>query len=108
MAARKLRTVRPDGTDPDPGEATADGHDGQAARGVSENRRKRSGAPAVRYTVEISEELDFRLSGVAKFRRMRKNALMREMIEMGCARYKIDGALKIAWAESSGQNVAVA
>jgi hypothetical protein len=77
----------------------------EAGPEVAGTPRKRKPKTTIRQTYDLPFDLDFRLTGVAKFVGMRKSAFVLKLLDQGCRGYKIDKALGSAWAETQGQDV---
>lgn len=77
----------------------------RASRPVARKRKRRNPEDVARLNLELPHELDFRVAGVAKYRKMRKSAFVLFALDQCCTGHKIDKALKAAWAESQGEDV---
>jgi hypothetical protein len=77
-------------------------------------KRMRTGRPTkdrskiIRATYESTEELEWRLNGLAKHLRCKKYDLVFKLLDQGCSGFKIDEYLKSAALHILGESVKVA
>jgi hypothetical protein len=99
MAKKAIPFVR---ENTDAGPSASELAQGGGAKGGKKSARK-DRSKTVRLTIDLPQELEFRLDNVARTQRQHKGAFALRLIDQGLRSYKADASLKSVWAEICGQ-----